>query len=180
MGKVKTLIRLLKENPQEIRKSLSDNLAKQPLSHLLSDKFYLKRRYRSLIGKRLNLKDPKTFNEKLQWLKLYDRQPEYVTMVDKHEVKRYVSDIIGEQYIIPTLAIWDTVEEIIGHEPGGVCPFALNENVKVYLDVSLKRFSVVHAAAGAIQATATMTVPELEKYSCCHEWIDVCELIEKQ
>ncbi len=67
---------------------------------------------------------------------------------------------------------------MIGHEPGGVCPFALNENVKVYLDASLKRFSTVHAAAGAIQATATMTISELERYSGCVAWVDVCEIFE--
>ncbi len=64
------------------------------------------------MGKKLDLKDPKTFNEKLQWLKLYDRNPEYTKMVDKYEVKKYVADIIGEEYIIPTLGVWDKFEDI--------------------------------------------------------------------
>ena len=59
-----------------------------------------------------NLRNPKTFNEKLQWLKLHNRKDIYTTMVDKHLVKQYVSNIIGEKYIIPTLGVWKTVKEI--------------------------------------------------------------------
>ena len=78
----------------------------------MPDKMYLNMMYRKKIGKKLNLKHPITFNEKLQWLKLYNRMPEYTTMVDKYEVKKYVAGIIGEEYIIPTLGIWDRVEDI--------------------------------------------------------------------
>ncbi|MBR6728834.1 MAG: glycosyl transferase [Clostridia bacterium] len=78
----------------------------------MSDERFLKRKYRLVMGKPLNLKNPKTYNEKLQWLKLYDRKPEYTTMVDKYEVKQYVSSLIGEDYIIPTLGVWDKFEEI--------------------------------------------------------------------
>ena len=60
----------------------------------------------------MDLDNPKTFNEKLQWLKLYDRRPEYTTMVDKYEVKFYVAEHIGEQYIIPTLGVWNHFDEI--------------------------------------------------------------------
>lgn len=63
-------------------------------------------------GQRLNLENPKTFNEKLQWLKLYDRNPEYIRMVDKCAVKEYVAGKIGEEYIIPTLGVWDRFDEI--------------------------------------------------------------------
>jgi len=78
----------------------------------MSDETYLKIAFRSLMGKKLDLKNPQTFNEKLQWLKLYDRKPIYTTMVDKYEAKKYVADIIGEQYIIPTLGVWDKFEDI--------------------------------------------------------------------
>mgnify|MGYP002859132316 CR=1 FL=1 len=78
----------------------------------ISDETYLKWVYFFHIGKRLNLKDPKGFNEKLQWLKLYNRRPEYSQMVDKYGVKEYVAKIIGEEYIIPTLGVWDSFEEI--------------------------------------------------------------------
>jgi hypothetical protein len=60
----------------------------------------------------LNLEDPKTFNEKLQWIKLHDRQPIYSKLVDKYEVKQYVADIIGEEHIIPTIGVYDRVEDI--------------------------------------------------------------------
>ena len=78
----------------------------------ISDEKYLKIRYRATFGKKLNLKNPQTFNEKLQWLKLYDRKPEYTKMVDKYEVKKYVEKLIGKEYIIPTLGIYNTWEEI--------------------------------------------------------------------
>lgn len=78
----------------------------------LSDTVYLKCLYYFTFGKRLNLKEPKTFNEKLQWLKLNNRNPLYTMLVDKYEVKKYVADIIGEEYIIPTLGVWDRFDDI--------------------------------------------------------------------
>lgn len=78
----------------------------------LSDKLYLKIKYRLIMNKKLNLKNPKTFNEKLQWLKLYDRKDIYTTMVDKYDAKKYVANIIGEEYIIPTLGIYNSFDEI--------------------------------------------------------------------
>lgn len=79
---------------------------------LFPDKLYLKILFRLKMGYPLNLKNPQTFNEKLQWLKLYDRKPEYSKMVDKYEVKQYVAEIIGNDYIIPTLGVWDKFDEI--------------------------------------------------------------------
>lgn len=79
---------------------------------LLSDELYLKLIYRVTIGKKLNLQHPQSFNEKLQWLKLHDRKPEYTSMVDKLKVKEYVANTIGSEYIIPTLGVWDTFDEI--------------------------------------------------------------------
>lgn len=64
------------------------------------------------MRKKMNLENPTTYNEKLQWLKLYDRRPEYTTMVDKYAVKEYVANIIGEEYIIPTLGVWDKFDDI--------------------------------------------------------------------
>lgn len=78
----------------------------------MSDKMYLKMIYRIKMGKKLNLDNPQTYNEKLQWIKLYDRREEYTRMVDKYEVKDYVSKIIGEEYIIPTLSVWNNENEI--------------------------------------------------------------------
>lgn len=80
--------------------------------HSMDDETFLKKKFKLTIGHDLNLNNPTTYNEKLQWLKLYDRNPLYTTMVDKYAVKKYVADIIGEQYIIPTLGVWDRFEDI--------------------------------------------------------------------
>ena len=95
-------------NPKKIYKFL----AGKGLLNWMSDKTFLKMSYRINMGKKLDLENPKTFNEKLQWLKLYDRKPIYTTMVDKYEVKKYVANLIGEEYIIPTLGVWDRFEDI--------------------------------------------------------------------
>ena len=78
----------------------------------LKDEICIKIQYYAVFGKSCNLEDPKTFNEKLQWIKLYDRNPQYTIMVDKYEAKEYVKKIIGEEYIIPTLGIYNSFEEI--------------------------------------------------------------------
>lgn len=73
---------------------------------------------------------------------------------------------------------FDEVEEKIGHAVGGVCPFAINEGVKVYLDESIKRFPTVFPACGSSNSAIELTPAELEKYSNFIEWIDVCKLPE--
>ena len=79
---------------------------------LFPDKQFLKIAYRFHMGMKLNLRNPQTFNEKLQWLKLYDHNPQYTQMVDKYEAKKYVAGIIGDEYIIPTLAVYNNTAEI--------------------------------------------------------------------
>lgn len=81
-------------------------------SRVLSDKKFLQLKFRLFMGYPLDLDHPKTFNEKLQWLKLYDRNPKYSRMVDKAEAKSYVANIIGEEHIIPTLGVYDNPEDI--------------------------------------------------------------------
>lgn len=78
----------------------------------LPDRIYLKIIFRYHMGYKLNLRNPRTFSEKIQWLKLYNRNPLYTTMVDKYLVKEYVSEKIGSQYIIPTIGRWDHPEDI--------------------------------------------------------------------
>lgn len=73
----------------------------------------------------------------------------------------------------------DEVTELIGHAVGGVCPFAVNEGVKVYLDESLKRFQTVFPACGSGNSAIELTIPELEKYSGYEEWIDVSKLMDQ-
>lgn len=80
--------------------------------HWMSDELYLKLKFRGRTGQKLNLKNPVLFNEKLQWLKLYNRKPEYVYMVDKCDAKTYVSNIIGDSFIIPTYGVWDNWDDI--------------------------------------------------------------------
>lgn len=87
--------------------ALVDNIKK-----IIPDHIYLKYKFRKLMGYPLNLRNPQTFNEKLQWLKLHDRKPIYTTMVDKYEAKKYVASVIGSQYIIPTLGVWNQFDEI--------------------------------------------------------------------
>lgn len=78
----------------------------------IPDKFYVKLYYRLEMGNKLDLKNPKTMNEKLNWLKLYNRKPEYRDLVDKIKVKDVVSHLIGEEYVVPLLGVWDKFDEI--------------------------------------------------------------------
>ena len=107
MSKINTAIRQLRTDRGEFMASIVRNFLRW-----LPDAIYLKLLYRFKMGHRLDLKDPHTFTEKIQWLKLYNRKPEYTTMVDKYAVKQYVANIIGEEYIIPTLGVWDRPEDI--------------------------------------------------------------------
>lgn len=83
-----------------------------PIFYKMDDEKFLKIKYFLIFRKKLNLDDPETFNEKLQWLKLYNRKPEYTKMVDKYEVKKYIADLIGNEYLIPTLGIYDSFDDI--------------------------------------------------------------------
>ena len=78
----------------------------------LPDKLYLQAVYFAIFNKQLNLNNPSSYNEKLQWLKLYDRRPEYTMMVDKYAVKDYVAAKVGIEYIIKTLGVWNSFDEI--------------------------------------------------------------------
>lgn len=79
---------------------------------IIPDKLYITLRYRRKMGKWINWKSPKDFNEKLQYLKLYDRKDFYTKLVDKASVKEYVSQMIGDKYIIPTLGVYNNFDEI--------------------------------------------------------------------
>ena len=78
----------------------------------MPDRDYLERKFEALMGAPLHLDAPQTFNEKLQWLKLYDRRPEYTMMVDKYRVREYIAQKIGAEYLIPLLGVWDSPDEI--------------------------------------------------------------------
>lgn len=77
-----------------------------------SDEAYIKRKYQAVVGKQLDLDNPKTMNEKLQWLKLHDRKREYVDIVDKVRVREYIARVLGEEYLIPSIGVWDNPDKI--------------------------------------------------------------------
>lgn len=78
----------------------------------LSDKVYLSIKYKHVFGKKMDWDNPQSFNEKLQWLKVYNRDPQYAKLVDKYEVKKYITEVLDRKYVIPTLGVWNTFEEI--------------------------------------------------------------------
>ncbi|MBR6125888.1 glycosyl transferase [Candidatus Saccharibacteria bacterium] len=82
------------------------------LLRILPDKVYLQMLFFKHFHRLINFKKPRTFNEKIQWLKIYNRKPEYTTLVDKHLVKEYVASKIGKEYVIPTLGVWNHASEI--------------------------------------------------------------------
>ena len=78
----------------------------------LDDEQFLKAYFKRIFHRELNLDNPQTFDEKLQWLKLYDRNPKYVIQSDKYLVRNFVKETVGEKYLIPLLGVWDNPEEI--------------------------------------------------------------------
>lgn len=82
------------------------------ICRLIPDALFLKRKYQLIVGKKLDLKNPISYNEKLQWLKLYDRKPMYTKLVDKYEVRKYISESLGKEYLIPLLGVYDSFDEI--------------------------------------------------------------------
>ena len=100
-----------------IKKALQDpyfacELVLNRLARFIDDEHFVRWKYYLNFRKKLDLDNPKTFNEKLQWLKLNDWHEEYTQMVDKYEAKKYVANLIGEEYIIPTLGVYDSFDEI--------------------------------------------------------------------
>lgn len=107
MGRIKRIIGYLINNPAYLFDSFVANCLK-----FLPDKLYLSLRFRALMGYWMNWKSPRTFSEKIQWLKVYNRKEIYTNLVDKYAAKAYVGDLIGKEYIIPTLGVWDNPEAI--------------------------------------------------------------------
>lgn len=108
LQKLLVIIKRYLKSPRKLIRALGD----RGFLNWLPDKPYLKLVYWGETKKRLNLKTPITFNEKLQWLKLYDRKPEYTRYVDKFEVRSFIAETIGEDYLIPLLGIYTSVDEI--------------------------------------------------------------------
>lgn len=142
-------------------------LLKTHLLYGLGDESYLKVMWFIKTGKRLNLKNPVTYNEKLQWLKLYDRTPVYTTIVDKITAKEYVAGIIGPEYIIPTLKVWDSCADI--SLDGLPDKFVLKTNNGsssdgVVICKDKRSFNLEHAKS------KLMSLPGLDLYKATREW----------
>ena len=105
-------------NLQTVKKCIKNpvkiitGLAARGFLNWVPDKTYVKTVYRMKMGKKLDLENPQTFNEKLQWVKLYDRKPVYTRMVDKYEAKGWIAEQVGEEYVIPTIGVWDSFDQI--------------------------------------------------------------------
>lgn len=104
----KNTFKLIMKDPTRFFQMLADN----GLLTWMPDEMFLKIAYWLKLKKKLNLEEPKAFNEKLQWLKLHDRNPEYTRMVDKYEAKKYVAEKVGELHIIPTIGVWESFDQI--------------------------------------------------------------------
>ncbi len=137
-------------------------ILKKRISHFLPDKIYLSLLFKEKMGAAIDWENPTTFNEKLQWLKLFDRNPLYTTFADKYEVRGYISEKIGEEYLIPLIGVWDKFEEIdfdvlpdrfvlkCTHDSGGIAickdKKALDiEAVRRRIDRSMKNNYFYHA-----------------------------------
>lgn len=112
MGKIKTAYNLLKYDREMIPYAIFNSLAKLQLLNWIPDSIYIKVLYRLVLDKRLDLNNPITFTEKLQWLKLHYRRNDHVELVDKYKVRTYIKNLIGEEYLIPLLGVWESVDEI--------------------------------------------------------------------
>lgn len=97
---------------KKIRAKIGWIVNKTGIYDSLSDEVYLSLKFKRRIGHTLNLVNPKSFNEKMQWLKLHDKNPQYTMLVDKALVKGYIAEIIGKEYLIPTLGTWESFDAI--------------------------------------------------------------------
>lgn len=112
MSKLTTFRKLWSGDKHQILVAIYNNIVHTGITNFLSDETYLKLTYRVRFGEKLDFNNPVTFNQKLQWLKINDRQDRYIELVDKVRVKDYVANVIGERYIIPTLGVWDSFDDI--------------------------------------------------------------------
>ena len=117
MSKLKKILQYLTDPDYRIFKN-----AKLGLYDRLSDEDFIKLLFKVEMGYVPDLENPRTINEKLQWIKIYDHNPLYTKMVDKYLAKQYVSETIGEEYIIPTIGLYDSFEEIDFNKLGVSCP----------------------------------------------------------
>jgi hypothetical protein len=108
---LRKILNYLDKAIKEPRKIISF-LSEKELFNWMPDRLYLKLNFYARMGRRLHLKNPKTFNQKIQWLKLNDRKPIYTRLVDKYEVRNYITKHLGQEYLIPLIGVYDSFDEI--------------------------------------------------------------------
>ena len=129
------------------------------------DEKYICFRYKSVFKNALNLKEPKLFSEKMQWLKLYNRKDEYTRMVDKYESKKLVADLIGERYIIPSLGVWKRFDDIdFDKLPDKFVLKTTHDSGGVFICKDRSTFNIEEAKAFISRSLAR------NYYSYCREW----------
>ena len=134
-----------------VYKILFKLMSNKLIRKIIPTRLWLKIEYYIRLNKDLNLSNPKTFNEKLQWLKIHDRNPKYTQWVDKFEVRKYIAETIGEEYLIPLIGAWDKFEEIdfsrlpnqfvlkCTHDSGGV--FICKDKSKFNIESARKKIN---------------------------------------
>lgn len=162
-------------------KYLFVGLARRGFLDWMSDSVYLKIIYRLTMHKKLNLKNPCTFNEKLQWLKLHDRKDEYINWVDKIASKEIVASKFGSQYVVPLISVWDRVEEIdfdllpdkfvlkCSHDQGSV---VLCDKTKGVDEVKIRRFLQKHLKLDIYRGTREWPYKGVKPRILCEEFLE--------
>lgn len=112
MSKLDTMKWLWKNNRHGFITAAWAKVTKTGIFDKMPDEKYLRLSYWMHMGKRLDLDNPITYNEKLQWLKLHDRKPRYTMLVDKYEVREHIKQVLGEEYLIPLLGVWESADDI--------------------------------------------------------------------
>ena len=111
MSKLSTLVSLLRK-----KEDIIAPLGANGFFNWMSDERYIKMLYKATMHKPLDFSNPVTFNEKLQWLKIHDHNPDYIGWVDKLEAKKRISTILGEKYVVPTYGVWSNAKDILFDE----------------------------------------------------------------
>ena len=141
-------------------------LASNGFLNWVPDKPYLKVFYWGMIGKKLNLKNPRRFNEKLQWLKLYNHNPDYVLLVDKNDVKSYIAERFPEIKLIHTLGVWENAEEIdFDNLPNQFVIKCTHDSGSIIICKDKRKFDIERAR------TAIRSSLKMNMYKYGREWV---------
>lgn len=141
---------MLKEKLYKVKRSIIREYQRRftiqnPETCILSDRAFIKKIYYLRMGKKINLRNPKTFCEKENWLKLYDRRPEYTMMADKYAVREYISKKIGEEYLVPLLGVWDNSDDINFEKLPSQFVLKCNHNSDVIICTNKQKLNIKEA-----------------------------------